>query len=371
MEILVSICVEILIIRFLINIIDVNETLFKTIEKVVFFMEYTWVKGTGLSVSRFCLGTMTFGEQTSEVDACRMVDYALDQGVNFFDTADTYTGGKSENILGKALEGKRTHAVIATKLTNPKGPQPNNSGQGRKHIMQGVEESLNALRTDYIDILYLHHPDPHTPMEEAAETMTELVRSGKIRYYGLSNYSAWQCCSFIHKAKENHLLAPVITESVYNLITRGLDDEMTSFLLEYKMGLAVYNPIAAGLLSGKHGRTAPAPDSRMADNKGYNLRYWKDSNLDAVEKLTTVAKDAGMSLLELALQWLLNRPAVDSIIVGASKYDHVVQNISLASETKTLSPDVMSACDEIWAGLKGNYYSYHELGGRPKGPTRG
>lgn len=334
-------------------------------------MDYTWIKGTGLQVSRFCLGTMTFGEQTAEEDAIRMVDFALDQGVNFFDTADTYTGGKSEKILGKALEGKRTHAVIATKLTNPKGPEPNNSGQGRKHIMQGVEESLNALRTDYIDILYLHHPDPHTPIEESTETMTELVRSGKIRYYGLSNYSAWQCCSFIHKAKENGNIAPVITESVYNMITRGLDDEMASFLLEYKMGLAVYNPIAAGLLSGKHSRNAPAAGSRMADNKGYNMRYWKDSNLDAVEKLTKIAEDAGMSLLELALQWLLNRPCVDSIIVGASKYDHVVQNIGLAGTVKILPKEVMDAADEVWNGLKGNYYSYHELGGRPKGPTKG
>ena len=314
---------------------------------------------------------MTFGGQTNEEDGIRMVDHALSCGVNFFDTADTYTGGQSELILGKALEGKRDDAVIATKVTNPKGPLPNQSGQGRKHILQGVEESLRALKTDYIDILYLHHPDPHTPVEEVTETMTELVRSGKIRYYGLSNYSAWQCCSFIHKAKENHGIAPVITESVYNLITRGLDDEMVPFLKEYQMGLAVYNPIAAGLLTGKHQKSGPAEDSRLATNRGYNIRYWKDSNLDAVEKLTKIAEEGGMSLLELSLQWLLNQHAVDSIIVGASKFEHVVQNLELGSERKPLPAEILAKCDEVWAGLKGNYYSYHELGGQRKGPMHG
>lgn len=334
-------------------------------------MDYTWIKGTGLKVSRFCLGTMTFGGQADEAAGIRMVDLALDNGVNFFDTADTYTGGQSELILGKALEGKRDDAVIATKVTNPKGPKPNQSGQGRKHIIQGVEESLKALRTDYIDVLYLHHPDPHTPFEEVAETMTELVRSGKIRYYGLSNYSAWQCCSFIHKAKEIRGIAPVITESVYNMITRGLDDEMVPFLKEYGMGLAVYNPLAAGLLTGKHSKNGPAEDSRLATNRGYNIRYWKDSNLDAVEKLTGIAEECGMTLLELALQWLLNQSAVDSMIVGASKYEHLVQNLELSKEMKPLSAETLAACDTVWNGIKGDYYSYHELGNKPKGPSHG
>ncbi len=322
-------------------------------------MEYTYLKGTGLKVSRFCLGTMTFGEQTGEADALRIIDHALDQGVNFFDTADTYTGGESERILGKALEGRREDAVIATKVTNPRGPLPNQSGQGRKHIMSGLEESLRSLRTDYIDVYYLHHPDPNTPVEEVIETMTNLVRSGKIRYYGLSNYSTWQCCSFIHKAREMHAVAPVVTESVYNLITRGIEDEMTPFLNEYKMGLTVFNPIAAGLLTGKHTGGKPQENTRFAINYGYAMRYFNDANLDAVERLTAIAADSGMSLLEFSLQWLLNRPAVDSLIVGASRYEHVVQNIALASEKKTLSPEAMEACDAVWDTLRGHYFSYH------------
>ena len=322
-------------------------------------MEYTCIKGTGLKVSRFCLGTMTFGEQTGEADALRIIDHALDQGVNFFDTADTYTGGESERILGKALEGRRENAVIATKVTNPRGPLPNQSGQGRKHIISGLEESLRSLRTDYVDLYYLHHPDPETPAEEVIETMTDLVRSGKIRYYGMSNYSTWQCCSFIHKAKEMHAVAPVVTESVYNLITRGIEDEMAPFLTEYKMGLTVFNPIAAGLLTGKHTGGKPQENTRFAINYGYAMRYFNDANLDAVDRLSAIAAENGMSLLEFSLQWLLNRPVVDSIIVGASRYEHVVQNIALASEKKPLSPEAMKACDAVWDSLRGHYFSYH------------
>ncbi len=334
-------------------------------------MEYTCIKGTGLKVSRFCLGTMTFGEQTEEADAVRMVGHALERGVNFFDTADGYTNGMSEKILGKALLGKRENAVIATKVTNPRGPLPNQSGQGRKHILQDLEESLKSLRTDYIDLYYLHHPDPETPVEEVIETMTNLVRQGKIRYYGLSNYSTWQCCSFIHKAERMHAIAPVVTESVYNLLTRGIEDEMVPFLNEYRMGLTVYNPIAAGLLTGKHKRGNPEPNSRFDLNYGYNLRYFNDRNFDALDELKKIAEECGMSLLEFSLQWLLNRPAVDSVIVGASKYEHVVQNIELASEKKALPEEAMKKCDAVWQMLKGRYFSYHANARPVKRPEPG
>ena len=158
-------------------------------------MYYNNIKGSGLNVSKLCLGTMTFGGQTDEETSLRIMDFAVDNGVNFFDTADIYTGGISEQIVGKALEGKRENVVIATKVSGSKTrpPKPNGSGLGRKHIITNLEDSLKSLRTDYVDLLYLHFPDPTTPVEEVIETMTELIRSGKIRYYGLSNYSAWQC----------------------------------------------------------------------------------------------------------------------------------------------------------------------------------
>ena len=323
-------------------------------------MEYGNIKGTGLKVSKFCLGTMMFGGQTEEDESIKIIDYAFDHGVNFFDTADTYTGGRSEEIVGKALEGKRENAVIATKVRNPKGPLPNQYGLGRKHILQNVDESLRKLRTDYIDLLYLHHPDDETPIEETIETMTQLVRSGKIRYYGVSNYSAWQCCSFVHKAKEMNAIAPVITESVYNLLTRGVEDELLPFLRQYNMGLAVYNPIAAGLLSGKHSRSGPAADSRLATNAGYNRRYWSDGNLDAVEQLTETAAKAGMTLLEFSLSWLAAKKEVDSVISGASKYSHVVQNIDIIDKAQPIPEEFLAECDEVWNRIRGNYFNYHQ-----------
>jgi len=333
-------------------------------------MEYTCIKGTGLKVSRFCLGTMTFGDQTDEPEAKRIIDHAIDQGVNFFDTADGYTRGVSEQILGRALLGRRESAVIATKVTNPTGPLPNDSGQGRKHILQNVERSLRALQTDYIDLYYLHRPDPETPAEEVIETMTGLVRSGKIRYWGVSNYPTWQFCSLVHKAREMHAVGPVATESVYNLITRGIEDEMVPFLNEYRLGLTVFNPIAAGLLTGKHRRGHLAEHSRLADNYGYNLRYVSDENMDAMERLSAAAADSGMSLLEFSLQWLLNRPAVDSVIVGASRFEHAEQNIALAAEKKPLSPEAMAACDAVWNSLRGHFFSYHANARPPKRPAK-
>ena len=333
-------------------------------------MEYVNLKGTGLKVSRFCLGTMTFGDQADEATARRIIDHAVEQGVNFFDTADVYTGGESERILGRALEGRRENAVIATKVTNARGPLPNQSGQGRKHVLAGLEESLRALRTDYIDLYYLHHPDADTPMEEVIETMTGLVRSGKIRYWGLSNYSTWQCCAFIHTAREMRAIPPVATESVYNLVTRGLEDEMVPFLQAYRMGLTVFNPIAAGLLTGKHRRGRLADDSRLKDNYGYNLRYINDANMTAVERLSEIAADCGMSLLEFSLQWLLNRPAVDSLIVGASKYEQVVENVALAAKTKPLPEEALRACDEVWTGLVGERFSYHSTAKPPRPPKK-
>lgn len=322
-------------------------------------MYYNTLKGTGLKVSKLCLGTMTFGGQTSEEDSLRILDKAWDEGVNFFDTADIYTGGISEKITGKALEKKRTDAVIATKVRGPRGKFPNQSGLGRKHIIANVEESLRSLRTDYIDLLYLHSPDPETPVEETVETLTDLVRSGKIRYYGLSNYGAWQCCQFIHTAREMHAVAPVVTESVYNLITRGLDDEMVPFLNEYKMGLAVYNPIAAGLLTGKHKREKPNEGTRFDLEKGYAMRYWNDQNLDAVEALTKIAEGEGMNLLEFSLVWLTNRPAVDSIIMGVSKLSQLEENLGYFAEKKTLSAEAMKKCDELWESIRGRYFNYH------------
>ena len=327
-------------------------------------MKYTTLKGTGLSVSKLCLGTMMFGGQTSEEDSIKIIRYALDHGVNFFDTANGYTNGNSETIIGKALKDCREKAVVATKVgiamyRNSAGrPVPNGGGLGRTYIRRSVEDSLRRLQTDYIDILYMHFPDPATPMEEAVETMTELVRSGKIRYYGVSNFSAWQIADMIALAEKNHLIAPVVTETVYNPLTRGADDELVPFLRKHNFALAAYNPIAAGLLTGKHSREKAEENTRFALEKGYYFRYWKEGNFDALDALRAIADELGISVLELTFRWHLSLGFEDSAIVGASKLEQVKQNIPMF-DLPQLDADTMKKFDAIWAQLKGNYFNYH------------
>lgn len=321
-------------------------------------MQYNNIKGTGLAVSKMCLGTMMFGGQTNEEESLKIIDYALDNGVNFFDTANIYTGGESERILGQGLKGKRERAIVATKVGGPAYKGPNGSGQGRTYILRSVEDSLRRLQTDYIDVLYMHFPDPKTPLAETIETMTGLVRSGKIRYYGVSNHSAWQLCSMVHQAKESGNIAPVITQTVYNPITRGADDEMLPFLKEYNIGMAAFNPIAGGLLSGKHTREKAAENSRFSNDGGYNRRYWKEKNFDAIDILTEAANELGISLLELSFRWHLSNPMVDSVISGVSKYSQVVQNIEIFSGDP-LPKETLEKCNAAWDLVRGNYFNYH------------
>lgn len=320
-------------------------------------MLYTKMKSTGLDVSRFCLGTMTFGGQADAEESKKIFNACLDAGVNFFDTADIYTGGQSETILGGLMEGKRDELVLATKLGGRSGGGRNGSGLSRKHALQSVEGSLKRLKTDYIDVLYLHFPDYVTPAEELIVTMDGLVRSGKIRYWGVSNFPTWQLCRLCHTAKEMNCIGPSVSETVYNLLTRGAEDEFLPFLRAYGIGMTVFNPLAGGLLTGKHKRGKPVEGSRFALEGGYAKRYFNDRNFDAMEILEKTAAEQGMSLLELAIRWLLAKNEVTSLIVGASKAEQAVQNLSFF-DNKPLE-GVNEGCNEAWGLIKGNYFNYH------------
>jgi len=324
-------------------------------------MKYNVLPGTGLKVSEICLGTMTFGDQLPEQGAIEASAYAFDSGINFFDTADIYFrggAGESERITGKAIKPFRKDIVLATKCCGPMSMNPNDRGLSRKHVFDAVEASLKRLDTDYIDILYYHFPDPDTPVEDFVMTANMLIQQGKIRYYGLSNFSAWQTCEAYLTAKHMNLAAPVVTESVYNLVTRGVEDEMLPMLQSHPMGLVCYNPLAGGLLTGKHSKGAAAPDSRFTREKGYANRYFLDNNLDAVEELKAIAADCGISLIELALKWLLAQKQVTSVITGFSKVEHLKQNIEMAERPMEVSLPA-DRIDEVWKVLKGNRYSYH------------
>ena len=321
-------------------------------------MQCRHLPSTGLRVSEICLGTMTFGGQTSPADSQRILDIALDSGVNFIDTANIYTAGESERILGDALGSRRHNVVLATKTGGPTARIPNSSGLSRYQILSSVEDSLTRLKTDYIDILYLHFPDKLTPAEEYIDTMTSLVRSGKIRYWGVSNFSAWKCCELVHKAKAMGAIPPVVTENVYSAINRGIEGEMTTFLQEYKLGLTVFNPLAGGLLTGKHNRDHYTEGTRFALEKGYAMRYWNDRNFDAIDVLKKIAAENSMTMVELSYKWLLSKPWVTSIICGVSKPSQIQENV-LYSTGNPLPGEIEAECDKVWSMIHGNYFHYH------------
>ena len=324
-------------------------------------MEYRVLGKTGLHVSRLCLGTMTFGAKVAEDDAVGIIHAALDAGVNFIDTANIYVRGRSEEIVGKALAGRRDKVVLATKCSGAMSDDPLDRGLSRSTVLRHVDDSLRRLGTDYVDLLYLHFPDLDVSTAELVQTMGMLVASGKVRHYGISNFAAWRCCEFVHTARALGLPEPVASQNVYNAITRGLDDELLPFLEKYRLGLVTYNPLAGGLLTGKHEHGKAAPGTRLADDKGYALRYMRPANIEAADELAAIARDVGISPAELAYRWLLGKGYLTSIICGVSKPMHLEENLR-AFEGDGPFEEAVSRVDELWDGIKGDYFNYHYNG---------
>jgi len=311
-----------------------------------------------LKISALSLGTMMFGAQTNVTESLAIMGCAYERGVNFWDTANVYNQGESERIVGKALGGHRDGVFVATKVHGQMGENPFDAGLSRRNIRAAAEASLKRLNTDYIDLLYMHAPDPETELDESLYAMNELVAAGKVHYIGVSNYAAWQIADILAICDKRGYVAPVITQNVYNLITRGVEAELVPCLLKHNVGMTVYNPIAGGLLAGKHKPGAPAENTRFALNKTYHARYWSDENFKAVEKLTGIAKDAGITILELALRWCVTRPSVTSIISGVSKLTQLEQNIN-AFEGPELPNESLAACDAVWLTLAGARFAYY------------
>lgn len=321
-------------------------------------MKYNKLPGTSLLVSELSLGTMMFGGQTSRADSLRILDCAFDAGINVWDTANIYTGGESERIVGQALKGRREDILLATKVGHPAEGKRNSQGLSRLAILSAVEASLKRLDTDYIDLYYLHLPDNDTGIEETMETMTGLVRAGKIRYVGISNHAAWQIADILALCDKRGYVPPVVTQNVYNLITRGVEAELVPFMKAHGLGMAAYNPVAGGLLTGKHRAGTPAADTRFGSNQIYFRRYWSDENFAAVEKLMEIAGEAGLSLLELSMRWCLTRPGVVTVITGVSRLSQLEQNIA-SIQGEAPGEDTLKACDEVWRGLAGTRFAYN------------
>jgi aryl-alcohol dehydrogenase-like predicted oxidoreductase len=321
-------------------------------------MKYNKMPNAGLKVSQFCLGTMTFGGQADEAASLKIMDYAYDHGVNFFDTANAYTSGESERIVGKGLEGRRDQIILATKVFVRMGKGINDAGLSRNQIIAQTEASLKRLNTDYIDIYYLHQPDYDTPLEESLEALNTLVKDGKIRYIGVSNYAAWQISDALAICDKRHYVPPVITENLYNMITRSIENEFLGFLEGHPMAMVVYNPIAGGMLTGKHQWGNPTKDTRFDNNELYIGRYWHKEIFDTVETLKNIAAECGLSLLQLAMRWCAQHPYVTSVISGVSKVEHIIQNIE-SINGDPLPPVILEKCDICWKRLAGPTAKYN------------
>jgi len=316
-------------------------------------MEYRVLNHTDLEVSRLSFGTMTFGSQTSEADAVRMVHHCLDAGINFFDTANIYNKGQAEIILGKALAGRRDKVILATKVRGKMGEGPDDSGLSRAAIHKQLDASLARLQTDCVDVYYLHQPDYAVPIEETLAALDEAVRAGKVRYPAVSNYAAWQVCEIHWTCAKNGFKAPYISQPMYNLLARGIEDEYLPFCKRFGVAVVPYNPLAGGLLTGKQSRErGPLPGTRFDGNQLYLDRYWHDDYFAAVEELAGIARDAGKSLVELSFQWLLSQPQVDSIILGASRREQLEENLKACAGGR-LDELLLARCDAVWKRLRG------------------
>ena len=316
-------------------------------------MDYRTLPHTGLKVSRVSFGTMTFGSQTDEATARRMIDLCIDAGINFIDTANVYNRGLSETMVGKLLKGRRDKIVLTTKVRGKMGDGPDESGLSRAAIHKAIDSSLQRLQTDYVDLYYLHQPDYDVPIEETLAAMDELVKAGKVRYPAVSNYAAWQVAEIHCISQKNGFKPPFISQPMYNLLARAIEDEYLPFCRRYGVAVVPYNPLAGGLLTGKLVRNAkPAPGSRFDENKMYLDRYWHEDDFAAVEDLKAIARASQKTLVELALQWLLGRDQVDSIILGASRLQQLEENLK-ACEGPRLPGDVLKRCDAVWGRLRG------------------
>ena len=320
-------------------------------------MQYKKMGRTGLKISEITLGTMIFGQQVDEAESLKIMDLAFEKGINSFDTADGYAGGRSEEIVGKALKNKRHAVVLASKVYSKQGPGPNDSGLSREHILQAVENSLRRLGTDYLDIYYAHHPDPATPIEETLRAFDSLVQQGKVRYAACSNYRAGQLVRALAVSEQHNLARFDCIQTVYNLITRDIEAELLPTCADEGVGVVVYNPLAGGLLTGKHkGNQPPPADTRFGQNPIYLERYWSPVNFTAVEHLKQIAAANNRKPAQFALAWVLGNAGIASAIVGASSAAQLAENLG-ALDVKQ-SPDETKACDDVWLELRPPRFFY-------------
>lgn len=316
-------------------------------------MQMRFLGRSGLRVSAMSLGTMTFGGQGRfghmgelEVDgATRMVDACLEAGVNLFDTADIYSGGLSEEILGKALGSRRDDVLVATKLNGRMGSGANDVGQSRYHIMRACEASLRRLGTDHIDLYQVHSVDELTPVDESLRALDDLVRQGKVRYIGCSNLSAWHLMKSLATSDQRGWERYVSLQAYYSLVARELEHELIPLSVDQGLGILVWSPLAAGFLSGKERRGQGVPEGTRRATLGDTGTIDREQGYDVIDALNSIARDRGATIPQVAINWLLRRSAVSSVIVGARNQHQLEDNLAAASWE--LSDEEVRRLDEV------------------------
>lgn len=294
-------------------------------------MEYRRLGSSGLKVSAVGLGANNFGSRMEEKQSIDLVHHALDIGVNFIDTANIYGTTLSEQYIGKAIKEIRDKLVIATKVSGPRGEGPNNEGVSRAHIMREVENSLTRLQTDYIDLYQMHWWFADTPIEETLRALDDLVRQGKVRYIGCSNYTAWQMCEAIWTSRMLHLESFVSIQPEWSMLNREIEQELVPFSQAYNIGILPYYPLASGFLTGKYHRGEPIPEGTRLDKIPRMAEQTLiDRNFDILERVERFAAEHGYPIVELAIAWLLYNQQVSSVIAGASTPEHLDANAKAA-----------------------------------------
>lgn len=303
-------------------------------------MEYRRLGNSGLKVSAIGLGGNNFGWWADEQTSITVIDHAIEKGINFIDTADVYDRGHSEEFVGKAIKGKRLQVFIATKFGNPMGEGPNERGGSRNYIMKAVDASLRRLQTDYIDLYQMHVSDSTTPIEETLRALDDLVRAGKVRYIGCSNFAAWQLCEALWTSKVSSLHSFVTVQPQYNLLARQVERELVPCCQAYNIGIIPYSPLAGGFLTGKYRKgEEPPADARLSRPNVAFRRIFTDDNWGKLAKLEAFARERGHTAGELAIAWLLAKPGVSTVIAGARKIEQVSANVT-AGEWKLTAEEV-------------------------------
>jgi aryl-alcohol dehydrogenase-like predicted oxidoreductase len=322
-------------------------------------MQFTPFGRTGLSVSRLCVGTGSFGHQTDEAEAARILDVAAAAGVNFIDTADVYPGGalpheigSSEVITGRWLKDKRSKFILGTKAGAPMGPLPWDRGASRKHLLDAIDASLRRLNTDYVDLYQIHADDTTTPLDETAEALDIIVRSGKARYVGVSNFLAYRLARAIGRQDALKLTRYVSTQPRYNLLFREIERELLPLAAEERLAVNPYNPLAGGLLTGRYRRNDDPAKGRFSPEMGgfgamYKARYWREREFETVARLQAIANQTGQPLPTLGIAWIMANPVITSVVLGASRSEQLQD--TLAAADYTLPQELKTKLDDLTA----------------------